>query len=494
MLLSVGQSTVSSSHPVLPIPQGGTPQLGAALHSLWQQAAGRDLGELAHDFHVHGATQLQVRAAFACLAEAGLLLRNGETRTRADPPRTIGDPVSVITVTYNSVTWLPACLDSVIAQTHSPLEIIVVDNASSDGSADWVAAHFPQARIVRLTARQSLAHAINRGIDVATGKYWFILNPDTRLEPDAIAQMITVAEQDVACAAVAPKLRFTWAPGFLNGIGNHVGAWGWGTDNGLGHLDLGQFDAWREVPSACFAAALIPRAAWEKIGVLDEAFPLYYEDNEWCYRARLLGYTIRVAPRAWVYHAFSAHVPSGATARLSAEKLQNVVYGRLRFAVKILTPIFLVRFSSAYAIEDCVGFLSALLRRDRPAAQAYWNAWRDFLSGWLVLWRERRALRIKRLLPDRALFDSQKEIPMPLIRNGLPELTWDLVQNHYLPLILSGATRALPEFADVDMKTARQEFVRPSLLARAFSIWRDEGWRVLLHRIKRHLQWRLALV
>jgi len=481
-------------HPILLTTQGSNLALDAALLSLCRQPAGRDLAQLTRAFRAHAAPPLQTRAARACLAQAGALLRDGATRAHTDPPRVVGAPVSVIIVTYNSVAWLPACFDSLDAQTYSPREIIVVDNASSDDSADWVAAHFPQIKLVRLTARQSLAHALNRGVEIAAGKYWLILNPDTQLESDAIAQMVAVAEQDENCAAVAPKLRFTWAPGFLNGIGNHVGACGWAADNGLGHLDLGQFDAWRAVPSACFAAALIPRAAWDKIGALDEAFPLYYEDNEWCYRARLLGYTIRAAPRAQVYHAFSARVPSGVAARLAAEKLRNVVYGRLRFAIKILTPIFLARFLGAYLIEDCAGFLFALLRLDRAAARAYWNAWRDLLTGWPELLRERRALQAKRVLSDRALFDSQRKIPAPLIWNGLPELTWDLVQNHYLPLILSGATRALPEFAEVDLETARREWARPSLCARTRAIWRAEGWRMLLHRIKRQVQWRLAWV
>jgi len=262
----------------------------------------------------------------------------------------------------------------------------------------------------------------------------------------------------------------------------------------LGHLDLGQFDTWREIPSACFAAILIPRAAWEQVGALDERFPLYYEDLEWCYRARLFGYAIRAAPRAIVYHAFGARVQTGDEHGMSPRKLQNVVYGRLRFAVKLLHPLFLARFVSAYAIEDCCRFLFALLRLDARTARAYCDAWYDFLRGLPALLLERKVIQARRVRTDRELFDLQKKIPAPLIWHGLPELTWDIIRNHYSPLILAGETRPLPEFADVDMEKARREFVAQGLLARAYSIWCTEGLRVLLHRLGRYFQWRLALI
>lgn len=508
------QPIVTSPRVLFTTLQGGKVVVDAFILALWQYANQRNLNEIVAEFCMAGKSPLETRAALACLAEAGLLVRDGETYMHksfrsgeASSFRPSNDflpisesflgisgvLVSVIVVTYNSIEWLKSCFNSLSRQTYSPLEIVVVDNASSDGSASWVATYFPDAKLVCLTTRQSLAHAINRGAEIARGDYFLTLNPDVQLEADAIAQMIAVAQDDVLCAAVAPKLRLIWAPAFLNGLGNHVGACSWAMDNGLGHLDLGQFDAWRHVPSACFAATLISRAAWEKIGALDEKFPLYYEDNEWCYRARLMGYTIRAAPQAIVYHAFGARVPSGAARSMSAEKLQNVIYNRLRFAVKLLRPLLLARFLLSYAIEDCCRFLYALTRWDSDSARACMCAWRNFIQELPVLIRERAIVQAKRVLSDHALFDGQAEIPAPLIWNGLPELTWDLVRNHYLPLILAGKAKVPAEFANVDIEKARQEFVRQGLIARACAIWRAEGWRFVLYRLSRYIQWRLAL-
>ncbi|MBI5033445.1 MAG: glycosyltransferase family 2 protein [Chloroflexi bacterium] len=486
-VLELGKSSLL----YLSIKEGGRIGIDSILLSLWQQAKARRLTAIVQDFCSDSAAYTICDAALACLAEAGFLIREGEKYLPAAAPGMVGDLVSVIVVGYNSRKWLPDCITSLSTQNYSPLEIILVDNASSDDSAEWVFAHAPQVRLIRSNDRQSLAFTINDGIAAASGRYFLILNPDTRLEPDAIAQMVQVAQSDPTCAAVAAKLKFMWAPAFLNGIGNHVGAFAWGADNGLGYLDLGQFDHWDTISSACFAATLISRSAWEKVGKLDEKFPLYYEDNEWCYRARLMGYTIRAAPKAIVYHAFSGRVPDGTKKGMSPSKLENVVYGRLRFAIKLLSRPFLLRFLLSYTLEDLLGFVVALLQLKTGALRAYRSAWRNLMRHLPELLSERRIVQVERRQSDRELFTWQKQVPPPLIWHGLPVLTWDLIQHYYLPLILSGKTRTLPEFADVEF--AKVE-LRSNWWVRVRLIWRNEGSQALVHRIVKYVQWRLAQI
>jgi GT2 family glycosyltransferase len=253
---------------------------------------------------------------------------------------------------------------------------IVVDNGSSDDSSGWLQANYPGVRLIQLDESNSLAYCINRGIAAATGDYFLILNPDLRLDPDAIAQMVKGTQDDPQCAAVAAKLRLMWAPAFLNGLGNYVAAFSWGTDNGLGHLDLGQFDRIERSPSACFAATLVPRLAWNAIGPVDEGFPMYYEDTEWSYRARLLGYVVRAAPKAIIYHAFGGRTPSDQNSRLEPAKLRRVVYGRLRFALKLIRSPLLGRFLRNYLLEDAANFIRAVGRGDLASMGAY--------TGWLT--------------------------------------------------------------------------------------------------------------
>jgi glycosyltransferase involved in cell wall biosynthesis len=224
-----------------------------------------------------------------------------------------------------------------------------------------------------------------------------------------------------------------------------VGSFSWGTDNGLGHLDLGQFDDWEEIPSVCFAAALISRTAWEQIGPLDEGFTMYYEDSEWSYRARLLGYKLIAAPQALIYHAFGSYFPDRGTNVLGADKLQNVVYGRLRFSLKLLDKN-LDHFLISYLIEDGLNLARYFLTLRWRMLLSIIRGWTRFLKDFTRIYRVRNQIQERKFINDRKLFQLQRKMPATNMWYGMPELTWDLICNEYLPLILQGRTIKMPEF------------------------------------------------
>ena len=533
------QPQTLASRPLLTTPQGGSIAIDARLLALWQRADGRTLLDLLNEdwsappVSLPAAAPqrgLALRAALACLCEAGLLERVAEPASETQPAqqakpasalslsptlplspdalRPHSLPISVIIVNYNSLDWLDECLASLQSQAAPgpganalhPIEIILVDNASAEDPLPWLAEHYPSVRTLRLerdrslVAGHGLAYAINRGIELAQGDHYLILNPDTRLAPHALPPLLASSKRNASTpdsygrpfpappstqpasfssplapgqpragsplhtlAFSAPKLLYTWAPGFLNGLGNRVGPTSWGADNAQGHLDLGQFDDWQQLPSACFAAVLIPRPTWQQVGPLDEDFFIYYEDVEWSYRARLLGCQALVAPRAIVYHAFGRRTHTGQDVDLTPFKLSNVVHGRLRFAYKLLSPLNAARFLFNYALEDAALFLLQALRGRRPLARAILDGWRTFFRKLPALRSQRQELQARRRISDRELFAPQRQVPAPFIWRGLPELTWDIVQNTYLPLMLSGKTRPMPELESSSAS-------RPSLL------------------------------
>jgi hypothetical protein len=237
------------NRPLLSTREGGRVAIDSFLLSLWEHSDGRSLNQILQTFtSPPGVTGNTIRAALACLSEAGLLSRSEE-----HPARPLlglaGRLVTVVVVAYNSRDWLARCLPSLRSQTYAPLEIVVVDNASTDDSVSWVAAHYPDVKLLTLKEVQPFAKAVNIGVEAAKGDFFFLLNPDVGLEPDALAHLVAVAQSDINIAAVGAKLKFWWAPAFLNGLGNRVDALSWGSDNCLGHLDLGQFDHWEELPS-----------------------------------------------------------------------------------------------------------------------------------------------------------------------------------------------------------------------------------------------------
>lgn len=493
---------------VLTTAQQGRVAVDPAVLSVWRGADGHSLAELTAAWKETAQPKIGLsdsvtvlRAALACLAEAGLLEREPARVENTDPLVNLNQAgtadlapcVSVILVGYNSRTWLETCLPSLSRQGYTPLEIILVDNGSTDDTLDWLAQRYPEVRTCVLPDSISLAGAINCGVDCARGDYFLILNPDVVVEKTAIAEMLAVYQSDPACAAVAAKLRFSWAPAFFNGLGNRVGAFSWGMDNALGHLDLGQYDGWRELPSVCFAATLISRSAWQSVGRLDEKFPMYYEDSEWSYRARILGWKLLAAPQAVVYHAFSGRIPGGESSQMQTRKLRRVVYGRLRFAYKLLGSAFWLRFWIGYGAEDMANLLLSLLRRNPSAFKAILSGWMDFCAAAGSLRLERSALQARRQIGDRQLFDLQRTLPGAYIWHGLPELTWDLIRNEYLPLLASGMTHPVPEFLCLEDDLPPSTLPPAATgLERLQGIWRVQGLRMALFRIWRYTQQRLS--
>jgi GT2 family glycosyltransferase len=463
---------------LLTTPQGGRVWVDRIMLDVWQYADGRFKQDILSHFAIdQGLPADRVAVALECLAQAGLLARldSAPSVGPSPAPSSVGNPlISALIVSYNSLAWLPGCLASLASQSLPPSEIIVVDNGSSDGSAAWLVEHHPDVIVLPRENTCSLAGAINQGISVARGEFILLLNPDVVLDRDALFRLWDAAQSDDRCAAVAAKLRLLWAPAFLNGVGNQVGALSWGMDNALGHLDLGQFDHWDELPSACFAAALLPTRALDQVGLLDDRFPMYYEDIEWCYRARWLGYKVRLAPGAIVYHAFSSRHPGAVERSLGETKLQRVVYGRLRFITRLLEPGLLFRFLISYGVEDLFNGLLCLFRGRWGEGRAYGRAWMEYLGSLSELRSARKSFRQRRPLADRELFRLQRQVPVPLIRQGAPLLTWDIVCHEYLPWIQSH-------------RPARSKMS----VRRAFSIWQVEGLYALIHRLGRRALWKL---
>lgn len=500
----------AGGRPLLTLPEGGRVAIDRRLLALWQQVNGCDLPAALQRAAQMSLPAGEAAAALACLAQAGLLdrvdQRSAASQDAGDlPPKhrqsRVGPKMaypagetprlSAIVVSYNSRDWLPACFESLFAQSVPPDEVILVDNASSDDSAGWTAAHYPQVRLLRLDTLQPFSQALNQGMALATAAYCLLLNPDVVMDRQALAWMLSAAADDPGCAAVGAKLRFLWAPAFLNGLGNEVGAWSWGTDCALGWLDLGQFDGWQELPSACFAAALVRRDAYAAVGPFDEGFPMYYEDTEWCYRARLFGYTIRPAPHAVVYHAFSSRVPAGRPVDLPALKLSRVVYGRLRWITRLLGCRAWLRFALNYLLEDLARMAMALLTARVRLWRAYGQAWGDFRRSLPGLRQERRRIQSRRRVADRTLFRLQRAVPQPLIWRGMPWLTWDIIQAHYAPWLAVGPFKDFPEWQG-DTPAPPPPATAPPLLPRLRTILRSEGLSALVYHLGRWLLWKLS--
>ncbi len=223
--------------------------------------------------------------------------------------------VSILIISWNTREILRDCLKTVYEQTKSvAFEVIVVDNASEDGSADMVRTAFPQAVLIANTTNRGFAAANNQGIAAARGRYVLLLNSDTLILDGAIDKTLAFAEAHAEAAAVACRVLNpdrTWQPTcfmfpsalnlligalYLNKVFPHSRLWGRERMTWWDGLEARVV----EVVTGCFI--LVRREAIEQVGVLDESYFMYGEEADWCYRFRQAGWKVLFTPGAQIVH------------------------------------------------------------------------------------------------------------------------------------------------------------------------------------------------
>lgn len=227
--------------------------------------------------------------------------------------------VAIIIVTWNSCHVLGDCLNSIYAAAkRATVDIWVIDNASSDGTVDYLHSAQPDVSVIANHANVGFARANNQAAFQSHSRYLLLLNPDTRLLPEALDQMVAYADSHTAIGVVGPQLlnpdltiqRSCWRgyPGI--GMAAIDGAYLWKVP----WLSVAQRSEYRphellqprEVDHLLGACLLIRREAWEQVGPLDESFFLFLEETDWCWRARQQGWKIVYYPDAEVLH-FGQH-------------------------------------------------------------------------------------------------------------------------------------------------------------------------------------------
>lgn len=221
--------------------------------------------------------------------------------------------VRVIVLSWNGRRWLEPCLSALKAQTFRDFEVVVVDNASTDGSADVVRRRFPEYAVLQLAANLGFAGGNNAGAKGATAAYLAFLNNDTEPDPGWLAALVSAAQGDPAIGLVASHIIFMNPQGIVDSSGDGYLRCGGGFKRGHGQPATGSRGV-GEVFGACGAGFLIDRSLFELLGGFDEDFFMVYEDVDLSYRARLAGSRVVCAFDAVVRHAGSASLGRASSA------------------------------------------------------------------------------------------------------------------------------------------------------------------------------------
>jgi GT2 family glycosyltransferase len=220
--------------------------------------------------------------------------------------------VSVVIPNWNGGVWLDGCLDALKSQDYSNFEVIVVDDASADGSLDHLEERFPGVRLLQLDEHRGFARAVNAGIEAASGEYVVLLNNDTLPSISFIRNLVLAMDAlptDVGC--LASRMRSMDNPALLDDTGDTFTWYGHALKRGHGR-PVTEFAENSEILSACAGAALYRRAFLNDVGGFDEEFVSYLEDLDLCLRGRLLGYRCMFVASSDVLHkGHGSNLPSG---------------------------------------------------------------------------------------------------------------------------------------------------------------------------------------
>jgi GT2 family glycosyltransferase len=217
------------------------------------------------------------------------------------------DPLaSIVIPNWNGARHLPVCLDALRAQSYAEIEVILVDNGSTDGSQALVMEQYPEVRLLALDRNLGLTGGNNTGFRAARGQILISLNNDTEAHPRFVEALVTALQEHPEAGMAAAKMLLFDRRDQIHSAGDGYGLDGIPFNRGVWQQDEGQFDEPGWIFGGCGGAVAYRREMLDDVGLFDESFFMYCEDVDLNWRAQLAGWRCWYTPEAVVYHKLSA--------------------------------------------------------------------------------------------------------------------------------------------------------------------------------------------
>jgi len=266
--------------------------------------------------------------------------------------------VSVIIVNYNGIGLLKVCLKSLVSQAYKQIEVILVDNASSDGSVDFVRKSYPQIKVVENKRNLGFANGNNIGFREARGNLILFLNNDTRVTKDFLNILVDNVLNDSKVGGVQSKIFLMDQKKVLDSVGTFLTNTGIMYHYGVHRKDAAKYSKKIAIHTAKGACMLFKREVLEKVAVNGEIFDrryfAYFEESDLCHRVWMAGYEIYFIPESVIYHKMGATSSKLANSFVQFHSYKNRINSYLKNLsflnlVKILgVHIFLCEVVSLY--------------------------------------------------------------------------------------------------------------------------------------------------
>ena len=311
--------------------------------------------------------------------------------------------VSIIIPHWNGIEILSECLDSLTQTEYSDKEIIVVDNASTDGSPDWVNINYPSVKLIENDQNYGYAGGCNRGADAATGDYLIFLNNDTIQDPKWIDPLVDFLDLNPDVAAVQPKIlnffdqtKFDYA----GGAGGWLDILGYPFARGRVFLeqeqDMGQYDKMRPIFWASGTALMVRKSDFESANGFDETFFAHQEEIDLCWKFRLMDKEIWAVPSGIVYHKNALTLPMFSRRKQYLNHRNSLLMVLCNYSLPLTLYIMPIRIALEF-----VALVYSLLCLDMNHFAGILQSLFWVFTHPHVIWRRRRIVKRIRKVKDK---------------------------------------------------------------------------------------------
>lgn len=320
---------------------------------------------------------------------------------------------SIIIVSWNALHHLKKYLPSVVAASYSDFEVILADNASTDGSKAWVRKHYPEVTIAALDENYGYCGGNNRAVPHAKGDILIFLNNDVRVDPDwlhALAECFS--NPDIA--AVQPKFRSDKQPEYFEyagAAGGFLDRYGYPFCRGrvfdTVEKDRGQYDDPKDILWSSGAALAVRKELFNEQQGFDEDFEFHMEEIDLCWRLWNTGYKVRYCPDSTIYHLGGGSLPMESPRKVYYNYRNNLMMLWKNCSTLTLHRRFWIRYGL-----DFIAILRLLLSGKWPECKAIIRAHYHFWRSFALTHQKRRHLQDKRTIKE----DPAVLLPVNLVK------------------------------------------------------------------------------
>lgn len=312
---------------------------------------------------------------------------------------------SIIIVNYNGKHYLEECFNSIYGLDYprDKLELILVDNASIDGSCEYVKKTFPNVRILQLDKNYGFCKPNNEGVKIARGQYVALLNNDTVVDKEWLLELIKGALNDKDVVSCGSKIFFLERKNLINSAGGKIAINGGGFYNGYGDEDCEKYNKFGYTGFGCGAGVLVKKDFFDEIGGFDEDYFAACEENDLGWKSWLFGYKVLFVPTAVMYHRLSGTF--GSKSGFQPIKVYLITRNRLYNLFKNLEFTNVIKGLLVSIIFDIYRAIRHLFSRNFAATKSIINAYIDFIQNYRKTIEKRKIIQANRKRSDKELYE-----------------------------------------------------------------------------------------